>query len=79
MNEIELENKESGPCCQNCKYVFKAGVNKETLRSFYECHRYPPTVLLVPQPQGPIPVSFYPPTQPQLSCGEFAVEIALTH
>lgn len=81
MNDQLIEKQESGPCCQNCKYVHKAGVNKETLRSYFECHRYPPTVVVLPHPtQGAMPASFYPPTQAQLSCGEFsALQLVLTH
>lgn len=50
--------------CRNCKHVFAEGAKKF-------CRRYPPTVQLVPSPQGVQVVSSFPPVQDQMSCGEY--------
>jgi hypothetical protein len=36
------------------------------------CHRYPPTVLIVPAPNGAaMPATTYPQVKPEWWCGEF--------
>lgn len=61
--------------CGACKFWKKAasvivGQNKEG-----ECHRYPPSLHLIPAPQGVMAMSKFPITLPEEWCGEFKIKI----
>jgi hypothetical protein len=65
--------------CEHCKFLHEEGINKETMRKHFTCHRYPPTAQIVPAQSGAVTVGSFPPTQLHIWCGEWQPQLALNN
>lgn len=61
--------------CDKCKWSVVIGVHKEGNLQLAECRRYPPIGQIIPMPQGPQTVTFFPRVDQKMGCGEFAIGI----
>jgi hypothetical protein len=60
--------------CGNCRFCFCIGIHKEGLKKILECRRYPPHPQAIPNANGLGTLGMFPPTRPELSCGEWSAK-----
>lgn len=65
--------------CDKCKFCNEEGINKDTMRKYLSCRRFPPTPQIVPGSQGPITVSSFPTVTGEQFCGEWQPQLVLVN